>query len=446
MDAWHRALNESVERLRAWEGQWDELAAPALDDAGQQALNELTARLQDNFPFFHPRYAGQMLKPPHPVAWVAQAVTSLVNPNNHALDGGPATAQMEKEAITELKQLFGWPAESLGHLTAGGTMANLEALWIARELHPDRGVAFGRNAHYTHERVCRVLGIQGHPVDADASGRMDMSALEQVLAAGEVGTVVVTPGTTGLGAVDPVHEIVALAKIHGVRVHADAAYGGFFRLLAERDPPAVDPAPFLALAEVDSLVVDPHKHGLQPYGCGCILFRDPTVAVHYRHDSAYTYFTSDDLHLGEISLECSRAGAAAVALWATQRLLPPQPGGEFAAGLAHCREAAVALHRALADDPAFLTLMPPDLDIVVWAPSAGTAGAVSRASRRCFEQAAGRGLHLALMELPSALAARWWPAMEFDEESVTVLRSVLMKPEHDRALPAILETLRAAAA
>jgi hypothetical protein len=87
-----------------------------------------------------------MLEPPHPVAWVAQAVTSLVNPNNHALDGGPATAQMEKEVVAELKQLFGWPADALGHLTAGGTMANLEALWIARELHPGRGVAFGREA------------------------------------------------------------------------------------------------------------------------------------------------------------------------------------------------------------------------------------------------------------------------------------------------------------
>ena len=67
------------------------------------------------------------------------------------------------------------------------------------------------------------------------------------------------------------------------------------------------------------MVIDPHKHGLQPYGCGAVLFRDPGVAQHYLHDSPYTYFTSDDLHLGEISLECSRAGAAAAALWLTLR-------------------------------------------------------------------------------------------------------------------------------
>ena len=74
-----------------------------------------------------------------------------------------------------------------------------------------------------------------------------------------------------------------------------------------------------ALAACDSIVVDPHKHGLQPYGCGAVLFRDPAVGRLYLHDSPYTYFTSDELHLGEISLECSRAGAAAAALWLTLR-------------------------------------------------------------------------------------------------------------------------------
>ena len=64
---------------------------------------------------------------------------------------------------------------------------------------------------------------------------------------------------------------------------------------------------------------------VQPFGCGAVLFRDPSVGRFYQHDSPYTYFTSDELHLGEISLECSRAGAAAAALWLTFRLLPPTP-------------------------------------------------------------------------------------------------------------------------
>ena len=94
-------------------------------------------------------------------------------------------------------------------------------------------------------------------------------------------------------------------------------------------------------SKADSIVVDPHKHGLQPYGCGCVLFADPAIGRHYKHDSPYTYFSSDELHLGEISLECSRAGASAVALWATQKFLPLEQGGDFAQGLEAGRSAAL---------------------------------------------------------------------------------------------------------
>ena len=189
-------------------------------------------RLQDNYPFQHPRYAGQMLKPPHPVAVAAYAATMLINPNNHALDGGPATAALEKDVVAQLATMFGFETH-LGHLASSGTTGNLEALFVARESHPGRGVAYSAEAHYTHARMCHVLGMQGHAVPADALGRMDVDALAELLATGRVGTVVATLGTTGLGAVDPVDAIVALAREHGVRVHVDAAYGGFFSLVAD---------------------------------------------------------------------------------------------------------------------------------------------------------------------------------------------------------------------
>src|SRR5690606_14516345 len=128
------------------------------------------------------------------------------------------------------------------------------------------------------------------------------------------------------------------ATRYDARVHVDAAYGGFFTLLAGRE--GVEPEPWQAIARADSVVVDPHKHGLQPYGCGAVLFRDPSVARFYLHDSPYTYFTSDELHLGEISLECSRAGAAAAALWLTLQLLPLTADG-LGAVLAAGRRAAL---------------------------------------------------------------------------------------------------------
>jgi glutamate/tyrosine decarboxylase-like PLP-dependent enzyme len=254
-----------------------------------------------------------------------------------------------------------------------------------------------------------------------------------------VGTIVATMGTTATGSVDPLADILPLARRHGVRVHADAAYGGYFTLAANLEPEAR--RHFDALAHVDSIVIDPHKHGLQPYGCGCVLFADPSLGRHYSHDSPYTYFSSAELHLGEISLECSRPGRAAVALWATQRLLPLARGGDFAAILESCREAALQLHGTLARDARFVVAFAPELDIVAWIPRAPTASHASHLARRIFDEAARRGLHLALAELPVAFFNLQDAGIAADRATVTCLRSVLMKPEHREWVPAIVALL-----
>ena len=289
-------LNKWLAAAVASNAEWSKIFGPfdphpalAVDDSRFAAAFEtFTARLKNNYPFFHPRYAGQMLKPPHPAAVVGYLTAMLINPNNHALDGGPATATMEREVVQQLATMFGY-GTYLGHLTTSGTIANLEALFVARELHPEKSIAYSTEAHYTHGRMCNVLGVEGFPVPTDALGRMDLDALEEGLRGGQVGTVVLTAGTTGLGAVEPVHEALALREQYGVRIHVDAAYGGFFTLLAGADGPEELPVePWQAVAKADSVVVDPHKHGLQPYGCGAVLFRDPSVGRFYLHDSPYT--------------------------------------------------------------------------------------------------------------------------------------------------------------
>lgn len=419
---------QMADRLAAAFADLPAFSAGLLDRDAVEVLRETAQRLADNYPYFHPLYAGQMLKPPHPVARLAYGLAMLINPNNHALDGGRASSEMERAAVAELAAMFGWQTH-LGHLTSGGTMANLEALWIAGALQPGGVVLASEQAHYTHERLSGVLRLPFEPIAADASGKMRMDALEDRLRRGGVGTVVATLGTTGFGAVDPLADIVELRHRYGFRLHADAAYGGYFVLAGNLQ--AETRRHFDAMGAVDSIVVDPHKHGLQPYGCGSVLFRDPAVGAFYKHDSPYTYFTSDALHLGEISLECSRAGAAAVALWATHRLLPPRPGGEFARGLERCRDAAEALHGRLAGHHRFLPLVQPELDIVAWAVLGADAEEASAAGRRLFEEAGELGLHLALVQAPGSMIAHRWPeGADIPEGPVTCLRSVLMKPEH----------------
>ena len=427
------------------------------DGALLQVLEETARRLGDNYPYFHPLYAGQMLKPPHPVARAAYALAMKINPNNHALDGGRASSAMEVEAVREIAGMFGW-TEFLGHLTSSGTIANLEALWIAGQLRPGQRTVGSEQAHYTHQRISAVLNLDYTPVAVDEWGRMRPETLEDELRKGDVGTVVATLGTTAVGAVDPLEEILALAARYCCRVHVDAAYGGYFGLIADDLGDSARRA-YAAIGRADSIVIDPHKHGLQPYGCGCVLFRDPGVGRFYKHDSPYTYFTSKQLHLGEISLECSRAGASAVALWATQRLLPLVKGGEFARGLAKGRRAAVELDRRLRADERFVALgeivpgfssasnpeHPPQLDIVVWALASHAAdfGEISERTTKVFDACAARGLHLALVQLPRS----WFGHKDRDSErsdTFKCLRSVLMKPEHEAWVGRIWEKLNEA--
>lgn len=416
---------------------------PEIDiESVSAVMHEVATRMHDNYPYYHPQYAGQMLKPPHPVARLAYTLALWVNPNNHALDGGRASSAFEKECVIELGEIFGWE-KPLGHLTGGGTMANLEALWVAGRLRPGQKVIASDQAHYTHSRICEVLGIPFTAVRSTEDGRMHMGHLEELLGAGDVGTVVATIGNTGLGAVDPLAEILDLCSKHDVRIHADAAYGGYFGLADElgREPRQA----YDRLGEAESIVIDPHKHGLQPYGCGCVLFRDPADGRFYKHESPYTYFSSGDLHLGEISLECSRPGASAVALWATHRLLPPIKEGEFARGLDNCLLAAREFHKRLSTGTSFVPLMPPELDIVVYTVRAPDTATATERARSVFSLAAENDLHLALIELPAVLVGKYAQDMELNSETVTCLRSVFMKPEHLEWLDPIVNILEDAA-
>jgi len=433
-------LEAALERLRAGFADLPPANVAYDETAIAAVLTRVADRLRDNYPYFHPLYAGQMMKPPHPVARLAYALAQWINPNNHALDGGRASSAMEKEAVAEIARMVGWDGH-LGHLTSGGTVANLEALWVAGRLAPGKAVVASTQAHYTHQRISGVLGLKFDAIPCDWRGRLDPAALEQRLATGDVGTVVATIGTTATGSVDPLPAILELRERFDFRLHADAAYGGYFGLAANLS--AETRRTYERLRDVDSIVIDPHKHGLQPYGCGCVMFRDPDVGRFYKHDSPYTYFTSADLHLGEISLECSRPGAAAVALWATQRLLPLVADGEFARGLAAGRKAALTLYERVKGDRRFVTAAPPELDILVWAPRAARVSEASARARRLFEAAAHRHLHLALAELPIEFFDLG--RMDLDRPTLTCLRSVLMKPEHTAWVDRIWEIVDQAA-
>lgn len=433
-----QSLREAVERLSCGYQSLPGMDQPVDARELTETLLKTAELLQNNYPYHHPFYLGQMMKPPAPIAQLAYMLAMSLNPNNHALDGGRASSQMEKEAVAQIGAMVGWPA-ALGHLCGGGTIANLEALWVARELTSVKAVAVSDQAHYTHARCSALLGIDCSIIESDELGRMSLSSLEKVLQSGQIGTVIVTLGTTALGAVDPLEDILKLREKYSFRVHIDSAYGGYFRLSSNLSEYAA--RQYSLMQEADSIVIDPHKHGLQPYGCGCVLFKDVSAARVYKHDSPYTYFSSDDLHLGEISLECSRAGAAAVALWATLQAFPLTSEGAFASNLEKSIQAAQALYDWVAQRNEFFHVVKPELDIVVWGIRAEKASTASRKAKEFFDQCARQDVHLALVTLPHKFVNSDDAILEWDQNEVTCLRSCLMKPEHLEWMPKIFQVM-----
>ncbi len=449
-----QATGQVIEAVQRWQetfGPFDTSPAVVIDDASWRAsLESFIDRLTgEQYPFFHPHYGGQMLKPPHPVAVVGYLAAMLINPNNHALDGGPATAAMEKEAVARLATMFGISDAQgyLGHLTSSGTIANLEALWVGREERPGAVIAVSRDAHYTHKRMGQVLGVEVVEIDVDSRGRMDLEHLGEALASHDVGTVVATLGTTGLGAIDPLADILPLARAAGSRVHVDAAYGGFFAVVADDSVDGVASEHFAAISQADSVVVDPHKHGLQPYGCGAVLFADPAVGTHYQHDSPYTYFSSDELHLGEISLECSRAGASAAAFWLTTEVFPLTSDG-LGRVLRPGLRAARRMHELLGHSDALQSLQDPELDIVGYLTRVRSASGIDADAVRLFHELAQlpaeEQWHLATYSMSVEDLTERGITVEPDQPRARILRSVFMKPEHEEVVDDLVEVLEVA--
>ena len=227
-----------------------------LGQADQAILETLVLRLQNTDPYFSADYMGHMSSYVHPLSSTAYWLAMQLNSNNHSYDGGRATTEMEHECIRELGHLFGWK-EAQGHLCSGGTIGNFEALWSARE--QGCGVVIGsRSAHYCHKRAAAILGMTYLEARVDEQHRIDLDQVSEMLARSGNAVIVATCGTTAVGAVDGIAQLASLAISHSAWLHVDAAYGGYYRLVAScLDPHVGNDLSAIALA--DSVVVDPHN-------------------------------------------------------------------------------------------------------------------------------------------------------------------------------------------
>ena len=411
----------------------------------------LFEKLRLSAPFASLRYQGHMLWDQALPATVGMFAGLLYNQNNVSAEASPVTTRLEIEAGDDLCRMLGYAAppdgpKPWGHITSGGTVANIEALWAARNLkfapvalraalretpslaparlletplpgggtarlmeldtwtllNLDLGAVAGLPAavaalgvagetltqalagcavqntglvqfyrcfmpdvpeppvllapatgHYSWPKAATLLGLGQNAVlvqRVDLDARLDLEHVEATLSDAlrrrvPVICAVAVMGSTEESAVDPLAGLLALRerfRAQGLNfaVHADAAWGGYFRCMLGDAPETYDAAEvpsarmssyartqYEALPGADSITVDPHKGGYVPYPAGALCYRDAAFRDAVSLRAPVVFHSQSEPNVGVYGVEGSKSGAAAAAVWLAHRVIRPDRSG-----------------------------------------------------------------------------------------------------------------------
>ena len=266
-------LTRTARQLEPMARLWEETTL--LTDRQREAVDELTRRLADNYPYGDVRYIGRF--------------SSLLTRSLGSLRGSCADQSEQSRTRCRSSDLSDGEGSCRGHRRDVWDAAAPRSPHILGDHRQPRGAIRCSRTSAGHSR-CVQSGSPLHaradepPAGNDARDhpagspwRGGSHALEARLEGGGR-SLVATLGSTSLGALDPVDEIVTLARRYEARVHVDTAYGGFHTLLATTNP-SVDPRPFHALPHVDSIVVDHTSTGSNRMGVARSCSRTPRWAA-----------------------------------------------------------------------------------------------------------------------------------------------------------------------
>lgn len=439
-------------------------------DHTKNSLRELLSWLKKSTPFFSLRYQGHMNWEVALPATLGYVAAMLYNPNNVTFEASPITTYLEVLVGDDLCKMLGYgqPAASAlgvephlpkpwGHITSGGSIANLEAIWAARNLKffpllvrdvvcsapalakarsfplaladgssvpleqatpwqllnlavapsinllaeiaevtavdpavlvaeveasphsvqvlgmagfyrrflgdavAEPVVFVSGTKHYSLEKSAAILGLgtaQMRTVSMDLDGRMDLSDLARQLDGclqerRPVMAVVAVMGSTEESAVDPLADLLELRKAYARKgldfvIHADAAWGGYYRSLlnapidaddsglSERDEPLAElgldlsayvSRQLLALGQADTITIDPHKSGYIPYPAGALCYRDERMRNLLTFVAPYVHHKGDEPNISGFGVEGSKPGAAVAAIYLSHKVIRPDRSG-----------------------------------------------------------------------------------------------------------------------
>lgn len=280
----------------------------------------------------HPRFWGYIVGAPAPLGALADLLAASVNPNVGGWLIAPIATEIEAQTIGWLAELIGYPSDCGGLLVSGGNMANFIPFVAARRAKTpwnirEQGMLAGEGKRLlvyastqTHTWIQKAADLFGLGTDSirwlatDDAMRMDVNALRQQIevdkAGGDVPFMVIgTAGTTAVGAIDPLPEIAAICREHDLWFHVDGAYGAPAAVLDDAPPE------FAAIAEADSVALDPHKWLYAPLEAGAVLVRDRQTLINaFVYQPDYYPDVGNKIFYYEYGLQNSR-GFRALKVW-----------------------------------------------------------------------------------------------------------------------------------
>ncbi len=292
----------------------------------------------------HPRYIGHQVPAPVPIAGLFDAVGSVTNQVMAIYEMGPWATAVERALVNRLGEQIGWQRESFaGLVTHGGSLGNLTGLLTARNVALggswEEGLASSDekpvivvqgDAHYSVARAAGVIGLGTKQVlraALDERRKLDPQKLDEQLAeliarGHRVVAVSACACATPIGAFDPLRDVAAVCRKHGVWMHVDAAHGGA-ALFSRRYRHLLD-----GVDQADSVVWDAHKMMFMPALCAFVLYRDKRHRFEtFRQEAPYLFDPSApgmaEYDSGMLTLECTKR-AAAYGLWGTWSLFGQQ--------------------------------------------------------------------------------------------------------------------------
>ena len=330
--------NEPPHAVRAALGEG---ALPERGTPAAEILDQAAALLFDHSLLSaHPRFWGYIYSSAAPIGALGDLLAAAVNPNVGAWNLSPIASEIEAQTVRWIAELIGYPSDCGGLLVSGGNMANFVPFLAARAAKVDWDLRAsgltGKGSRplrvycsaETHTWIHKAADLFGLGTDAirwigtDEGLCMDTAALRKQIgedkARGDLPFIVVgAAGSVSTGAVDPLPELAAIAREHGMWFHVDGAYGAIAAALPDASPD------LRGLALADSVAVDPHKWLYAPLEAGCVLVRDrKTLPTAFSHRPPYYHFPEhegeESINYFEYGMQNSR-GFRALKVWLALR-------------------------------------------------------------------------------------------------------------------------------